>query len=890
MRELPSGTLTLLFTDIEGSTPLIQQLGARYAELLAAHRDLLRRAFAAHGGVEVDTQGDSFFVAFARATDAVAAAIEAQRALAAYPWPEGGTIRVRMGLHTGEPDRTAEGYTGVDVVRGARIAASGHGGQILLSLSTLDLIRHQLPEQARIRDLGSHRLKGLPQPEPIVQLVLDGLPSDFPPLNSPESAPHNLPVQLTSFVGREREVAAVAAFLRRDNLRLVTLTGPGGSGKTRLALAVAAGVLPEFPDGVWFVSLAGISDPRLVAATIAQIFSLREASGQRVIDTLTAFLRDRKLLLVLDNFEQIIAAAPLVAELLEHAPGIRLLVTSRIVLRLSGEQHYTVPPLSLPGPALLPELKKLAEIEAVRLFVERAALAQNGFELTSVNASAVAAICRRLEGLPLAIELAAARVRFFAPPALLARLDARMKPLTGGARDLPARQRSLHAAIEWSYDLLDEAERTLFRRLAVFVGGCSLEAAETVCGADVILDLDVLDVLAALVDNSLLNQVDGPGAEPRFGMLEMLREYAQEQLIVAGEEATIRGRHAAWLGEYAQRLVPQFFGPQQAAVITQFEVEVENLRGALAWSLSSDEACAAAVRIVTALGTRFWEVSGRLAEGRRWHEAALAHADAGSPKERLTILRNASHLAMQQDDAERAVTLTTEALALARVAGEPVGEASSLNNLGNALRARGDLAGSREAHESARTILGPLDRPIDMAVTLLNLALTAVELDEWSDARPLLDVAVALHRQAGNAFGIANGSLHLSQVTLHLGDLAAARAALAEALTVARELQSPYFLARALRQAAVLAWSDGAFVEAAVLFGACAAPLAEQGTAQDTPGFEVLRLRAREESRQALGARDYEKLWSAGARLTLPAATQRAAMLVRGASIAGGAP
>jgi len=504
--DLPTGTVTLLFTDIEGSTRLLQQLGGRYSEVLSACRSRLRTAFQQHHGHEVDTQGDAFFVAFARASDAVAAAVTAQRILFDHPWPDGVQLRVRMGLHTGEPQRSLEGYVGLDVHHAARIMSAGHGGQVLLSQTTRELVEHALPEGIRLLDLGVHRLKDLQQPGRLFQLAIAGLPDDFPPLKTLDRFPHNLPIQPTPFIGREKEVAAVAARLCHEEVRLVTLTGPGGTGKTRLALQVTAEVSDRFADGAFFVDLAPLSDPELVIPAAAQVLGIKEIGGQPLLELLKASLREKRLLLLLDNFEQVVQAARPVAELLATCPHLKLLVTSRMALHVRAEQEFAVPPLALPDLKRLPDLVALSQYEAVALFIQRARAVQSDFQVTNASAPAVAEICVRLDGLPLAIELAAARSKLFSPQALLARLTPRLAVLAGGARDAPARQQSLRDTIAWSYQLLDEPEQRLFRCLSIFAGGCPLEAAEAVWTALGGEAAQVADSAASLIDKSLLHQ------------------------------------------------------------------------------------------------------------------------------------------------------------------------------------------------------------------------------------------------------------------------------------------------------------------------------------------------------------------------------------------------
>ncbi|HKD32129.1 MAG TPA: adenylate/guanylate cyclase domain-containing protein [Gaiellaceae bacterium] len=596
----PNGTVTLLFSDIEGSTKLLRRTGDAYAELLAEHRRLLSEAFARHRGFEMDNEGDAFFVAFKSANDAAAAASEAQRALAEHDWPDGNEIRVRMGLHTGDP-RTVDGrYVGLVVHAAARIMAAGHGGQVLLSEPT----RALLDKRFLLRDLGAHELKDLPGSQQLYQLQVDGLAADFPPLKTLDHRPTNLPVEPNAFIGRTRELKEAWSLLTRADARLLTLTGTGGAGKTRLALRLAGGAIEQFPNGVFFVSLAPVRDWELVVPSIAQTLGLREQPGETVLETLTEYVRDRRMLLLLDNFEQVLPAAPALSGLLGSAPELNVLVTSRTPLRIAGERTYSVPPLE--------------GSESVNLFVERAQAADVEFNVTDENAPAVAEICARLDGLPLAIELAAPRVRALPPAALLRRLDDRLRLLTGGASDLDERQRTIRATIEWSYDLLTEAERVLFAQLGVFVGGCRLEAAEALSNAD----LDILDGLQSLVENSLLRRRADSDGEPRFWMLETLREYARELLEAEGDAAEARRRYAEHYADEAERLDVESRTGDHPAVLARLDEERNNMRRAVAWARENADGDLM-LRLATALWG-FWAARGYVGGGRRALEDALA--------------------------------------------------------------------------------------------------------------------------------------------------------------------------------------------------------------------------------------------------------------------------
>ncbi len=840
MRDLPTGTITLLFTDIEGSTHLLQQLGDRYAGLLTECRTLLRTAFQRYNGHEVDTQGDAIFAAFARASDALLAAVAAQHALALHSWPDALEVRVRMGLHTGEPSRVGEGYVGLDVHRAARIMGAGSGGQVLLSRTTRDLVEQDLPEGVSLRDLGEHLLRDFEQSMPLYQLVIAGLPADFPPLKTRDSRSDNLPVQPTLLIGREHEVAAVVQLLRREDVGLVTLTGPGGTGKTRLGIQIAWELRDEFGEGICFVSFASVSDPMLVIPTIAQALGIWEARGRSVSARLVEVLQQKQLLLLLDNFEQVVGAATQVAELLTSCPQLKVLVTSREVLHVQAEHEFAVPPLGLPDPAHLADLAALTRVPSVALFLQRAQAVKPEFELTPTNARAVAEICIRLDGLPLAIELAAARMKLLTPQALLARLGRRLALLTGGARDMPARQRTLRSTIEWSYQLLNAWEQRLFQWLSVFVGGCTLEAAEAVCSG---LDDgagEVLAGVASLLDKSLLQRVEQTGGgseEPRLLMLETIREYGLEALTTGGEREVARQAHADYFLRLAEEAEPALKGPLLVVWLERLEREHDNLRAALHWALESGRT-EMALRLGIAL-ERFWVVRGYRYEGLAYLERALAGNAGVATDLRAKALLAAARLAFNQSNYDQGEALAQEGLALFRELGDKRGIALSLNRLGVAAWRRGDFRSARVLLEEDLTLfreMGDQDRVAwslfmhglldnkqgeyarassrfeeslalfrklgnkrGMAASLTQLAGTIfVSQGDQALVYPLLEEGLSLDREVGDKEGMAVSFLLLGWVALKQGDLATARAHIEESLGLYREMEHREGVAEAL--------------------------------------------------------------------------------------------
>ncbi len=761
MGPLPAGTLTLLFSDIEGSTSLLHGLGSEWGEALSAHRRILRGAFEAHGGFEMGTEGDSFFVVFTSAQEGLSAAIEAQRGLRQHDWPGNVPLRVRIGLHTGEPEQHENDYLGIDVHRAARIAGATHGGQIVLSASTQQLVGGTGPDY-HLRDLGWHRLKDLTEPEHLFDVDAPGLETEHPPLRS-LGTEASLPTYATELVGRAREVAEVCDLIDRDGARLVTLTGTGGTGKTRLAVAVASELEHRLARDTYFVALPAYDRAALMWSGIADAVSAPADADLPPQERVLRFLADRSALIVLDNLEQITDADVVVSRLLGAAPGLRVLATSRRPLHLVDEQQYPVSPLTVPEPR--PE-RSLGEVQtgAVDLFVRRARMVKPTFALTPANVGDVVALCRRLDGLPLAIELAAARSRLLSPRALLHRIDDfPSDAVTGGDRS--ERQRTLRATISWSYDLLDERDQRVFRQLGVFSGRFDLDAVANVVGAE---DRDPLDVVAHLIDVSLLEVVEGPDGEPMIFMLETIRRFAREQLEVSDEHEDVRLAHARWYVDVAAQISALLNGPRQMSALDRMKAVEVDVRAALEWCLDpaaapAGERAECGYALLEPMNS-YWYRFGYIAEGRGWHDRAmrlLASDDVPDSAQVVDALHGEGVLAVQQLDLAAGSQALERALAMANRLGDLDREARESNSLGIARRESGDVQGARVLIERSLSLARQLGDPHREATALSNVVHIQMDLAEYPAAVEAARTAIAADRALQDPWGVAINQCNL---------------------------------------------------------------------------------------------------------------------------------
>jgi predicted ATPase/class 3 adenylate cyclase len=875
MSPLPTGTLTMLFSDIEGSTSLLHGLGSRWGEALSAQRRILRTAFEAHHGREMGTEGDSFFVVFTSAHEALRAAIEAQRRLREYEWPGQVPLRVRIGLHTGEPERHEDNYIGIDVHRAARIAGTAHGDQIVLSASTQELVGAQAPD-FQLRDLGWHRLKDLPEPEHLFDVDAPGLQTEHAPLRSLGTGA-NLPTYATVLIGRSREVEEVCEAIDREGVRLVTLTGTGGTGKTRLAVAVSAELEHRLARDTYFVPLHAYDRAALMWSGIADAVSAPADANQSPEERVLQFLADRSALLVLDNLEQITDADVVVSRLLAEAQSLRILATSRRPLHLVDEQQYPVSPLTVPDHDSEGDLQEM-QTGAVDLFVRRARMVKPTFALTPANVEYVVALCRRLDGLPLAIELAAARSRLLSPKALLDRIDDR-PPETASVGDRSERHRTLWATISWSYDLLDEGDRRVFRQLGVFSSRFDLDAVAHVVGAE---DRDPLDVVAHLIDVSLLEIVEGPDGEPMLFMLRTIRRFARQRLEESDDHDDVRLAHARWYVQVAAEISGLLNGPRQMSALDRMKAVEEDIRAALDWCLAptaapAGERAACGYALLEPMDS-YWYRFGYIAEGRGWHDRAmrlLASDDVPDSAQVVDALHGEGILAVQQLDLASGSHALERALDMAHRLGDLDREARESNSLGIARREAGDVDGARTLIERSLSIARRIGDRHREATALSNVVHIHMDTGDYAAAVEAAHRAIAADKALDDPWGVAINQCNLVLALLHLEGPERAHAVLREVAADAVALGDTELSIDVLDVAAAIWAGLGHPEQAATLLGT--AERQRELTGIPRPGPEQQYLdRFLDPARRSIAEHDWTGALRRGASLSVEEAVSRA--------------
>ena len=875
MGELPRGTVTFLFTDVENSSALWERDGASMMTVLARHVSLLRETVAAHGGVLFKTVGDGTQSAFPTAPAALNAACAAQRVLLAEPWPDSlGALRACMALHAGEAEPRDGDYLAAPLNRLARLLGMARGGQVLVSEAVEQLAQDGLPPGGRLQELGEMRLRDLQRAERVFVLLHPDLPDDIALPEASEQQTRHFPPSLTPFVGRDDEICAIAALVEAPNVHLVTLTGPGGIGKTRLAIQVGERLASSFTGGAVFVDLAPLRDPTLVLPAIATALGLREATGRSLVNQIHGYLAERETLLILDNFEHLLGSATVIASLLGES-DIELLVTSRAPLRLQGEHEYPVPTLRLPSDAERTDATALAMNEAVALFVDRAQAVRPDFALTDANASIIADICARLDGLPLAIELAAARIKVLPPAALLSRLERRLPLLTGGRRDAPERQRTLRDTIAWSHGLLAPEECTLFRRLGVFVGGWTLEAAEGIVNPDE--DLDVLGGLTTLVEMSLV-RLDETGAEPRFGMLETIREFAVDRLSEANEDAAIRERHAAFYLAFAEEAEPELVRANQVEWFDRLSANGPNITAALGWLLEQNR-IEDGLRLCVAMRF-YWFRRAPFGEGSRWFSAFLeSQAPGVSPRTRARAVAAAGTFNHWLGNLDKAHARYEEALTLFREAADLIGEARLLRNLASVAIDLGKLDEAETLLDQSCAVAERSCNPRSVADAIGLRGTLAFARGDYERAAAELKDASQRYRDLGDVASLMDATGDAGYMTALHGDIAGAGALFAESLNLAVQLGARDRISWALLGVGNLAAEIGESAQAVRLLAA--ADLIQRSMQEDLrPSVDSIQNRILAEQRQNLGETAFAAAWEEGRALQLERAVAEARAVI----------
>jgi predicted ATPase/class 3 adenylate cyclase len=868
---------TFLFTDIERSSELWETHPQAMGRALAQHDTLLRDVFEEHGGHIFKTVGDAFCVAYPNTRDSVNAAIATQRALAAAAWEETGPLRVRIAVHQGEAEQRDNDYFGPTLNRVARVLSVGHGGQTLLTHVAADSVRETLPSEVSLRDLGERRLKDLRQPERIFQIVVHDLPDNFPPLRSLEVLPNNLPAQVTSFIGRDREMAEIKRLF--PTTRLLTLTGPGGTGKTRLSVQIAADLLDQFPHGVWLVELSTVSDPALIPEAMINAIGIREVLDREPLTTLVEALRTRQLLLVLDNCEHLIAdCARIASTLLRSCPQVKVIASSREALNVEGETIWALAPLTMPDfrrdePLL--DADQIAQLEAVQLFVERATAVRPDFRLTSENAALIARICWRLDGLPLAIELAAARVKLLPLAQILERLDDRFRLLTGGSRSALPRQQTLGALIDWSYDLLSDPERILLRRLSVFVAGRTLEMAEAVCAVDGLDRRDIFDLLCSLADKSLLVVETAPNGETRYTMLESIWDYADDKLMQHGEGPLFSRRHLDFFVTFAETAEPHLFGADQKQWLDRLALEQPNLNRALRTSLDDPATVSFGLRIAGAL-TRYWEVRSYLTEGYEQFQELFAKADDSIPPAvRAKAEFGAARLSWAQDRDEEAFRHYRAAQNLYGNLGMKIEVALIEAYLGFTERNEGNNAQARIHFEKARELGEALGSQRVIATTLNGFGSLLAAEGDFAQARLLKERCIQSILAIGDRWVLSIVTGSLARTCFLAGDLKASRRYINEALAISRDLGNNWSVPYAIEGIADICAEENQVAKAVRLYGAASAHRESLALAF-SPTEQVTYQAAMDRLHKGISDDEFQEEWNKGRALGFQAAVDLA--------------